>query len=139
MRCLCQGTKDPREVSVTLQDKSVLIVDDEYEMAMCVAALFRKAGAKVMRASSVDEAARYLSYFTFDLIVTDINMPMQNGYDLLHLLQREHVPTPIVACSGAMDAYLSKQEGFAYKIEKPVDPDELIRLATELTECSVLS
>jgi CheY-like chemotaxis protein len=124
---------------MAIAGKQILVVDDEYEVALGVAALLRQQGASVMRAASVDEAARYLSYFTFDLIFTDINMPLRSGYDLLYLIQDERIPTPIVAMSGAMDAYLSKQNGFAFKMEKPVDPEELVEVTEQLTEHSRLA
>ena len=120
--------------------KQILIVDDEKEIPRLLAAYLKNFGYMVMAANSVEEAAKYLTFFTFDLIITDIHMPNGTGYDLLRFIRSEGITAPVVAVSGAMEAYMaSETRDFARTLSKPVPVDEFMNVVRELTEVSAAS
>ncbi len=79
---------------------------------------------------------------TFDLLLTDIQMPAINGFDLLKLLRSSDIPQarsiPVVAVSARMDMNLSQlqEAGFSGCLNKPFTTDELIRLVIAIRQQS---
>jgi CheY-like chemotaxis protein len=72
----------------------------------------------------------------FDLIVSDIAMPGEDGYAFVRRL-REKRATPVVAVSaiatGPDDRRRALDSGFAEFVRKPVDPDELVETVARLS------
>lgn len=121
-----------------LKGKLVLVVDDDKELCRLIASVLRDKGANVMAANSVKEAAGQLLYFTFDLIIMDMNLPDGNGHDLLMMIRQAHLPAPVIAMSGAFDALMAVQEGgFDYRLEKPFESQAIVALAEKLTQVPV--
>lgn len=110
-----------------LSGKRILVVDDQKELTACIAGALELEGYQVSQANSVEEAADALDEHMYDLILTDINMPEQSGYDLLRLMKSESMPMPIVVMSGMhLEAWLAKSAGFADQIAKPFQMNEVI-------------
>lgn len=121
-----------------LTGKTILIVEDDKDQARVLAIFLRKLGANVLAANSLKEAAGQVMYFTFDLIILDLNLGDGTGYDLVRLLREAQIPTPVLAMSGAFDAYQAKQDGyFDYQIEKPIIKNDLRKLVLEITAIPV--
>ena len=66
-----------------LSGLNVLVVDDEPDARRIVARFLIECGAKTALASSAADAHRVLDNFAADVIVSDIGMPEQDGYDLI--------------------------------------------------------
>jgi CheY-like chemotaxis protein len=116
----------------------VLVVDDSAETLELLEMLFTRKGYEVFGAGSAAEAVRAARARRPGLIISDISMPGTDGYTLLAELRRmpglESVPA--IALTGhAMDEDRTRAlaAGFAVHIPKPVDPDELLRVARRLT------
>jgi PAS domain S-box-containing protein len=107
----------------------VLAVDDEADARELVATLLRRAGAEVRVAGSTDEALQILDAWTPDVLVSDLEMPGEDGYELLRRIRvGAHADLPAIA----LTAYAAAQEriraleaGFALHLPKPVDAAEL--------------
>ncbi len=103
---------------------SILLVDDDLTVRRVVAAHLRKQGYDVVAASGVDEAIMTLSGRHVQIVVTDIEMPGKDGYEMLRLL-REHYPLirPIVLTShDSLNTVLEvlKLGAFSF-VSKPID------------------
>lgn len=111
--------------------KRLLVVDDEPNLLRAVAACLKAENYEVTTARSGREALLQLAEAVPDLIVSDIRMPVMDGYKLARQLRGSPrtALVPIVFLT-ARDETADRIEGFragvdAY-ITKPFEPDELI-------------
>ena len=79
-----------------------MVVDDSQLIREVLRDILEREGYKVSAMINGDEAMRYAKNTHIDLIVTDIDMPVMNGFDLLKMLRtrEEHIKTPVVMISG---------------------------------------
>ncbi|HEX8251703.1 MAG TPA: ATP-binding protein [Thermoanaerobaculia bacterium] len=119
------GPADHRSL---LQGRRVLVVDDDRDTRLLLVAMLRQYGVDVVATASVDEALTAFADTTFDIVVSDIAMPTQDGYALLRRL-RDVSQTPVVAvsaiASGPLDRQRAIDAGFADFVRKPIDPAQL--------------
>jgi CheY-like chemotaxis protein len=121
----------------------VLIVDDEADARELVKRFLEECGAIPALAASGAEARGMLSTFRPDVIISDIGMPEQDGYDFIREIRSLGYKTPAIALTAfarAADRIRSVQAGYQSHLFKPVEPAELVamvaslagRMATEL-------
>jgi two-component system sensor histidine kinase/response regulator len=108
----------------------ILIVDDYADTAEMLALVLRRAGYETTIALSAVEAVKLAEATQFDLVLSDIAMPVMNGYELVTALRkrRDYRSTPIVAVTGlAMhdDRERSIRAGFNAHLTKPINPATL--------------
>jgi len=111
----------------------ILVVDDEADSRGFLSALLEEHGATVRVAGSTGEAIDIFTAGPPDVLVSDIAMPGQDGYDLIRLV-RDLAPhdggrTPAVALTAyvrAEDADAALTAGYQRHIRKPVIVSELI-------------
>jgi len=107
----------------------VLVVDDELPLLRAVARTLRAAGCTVTECELGSSAAALLSTQTFDVVLSDIDMPGLSGIELLKLLRQRNVEVPVVLMTGAptLETAMKAVEHGAFKyLTKPVDLDELV-------------
>ena len=123
----------------TLQGLSILVVDDELEARMVVAEMLRLEGAAVAVTDSAPSALRKLEAqgSHFDIIVTDIGMPLEDGYSLMRKLRSSKAGKRMLAI--AVTGYASRNDvaaamdaGFDLHVPKPVDFDTFVPLVRRL-------
>jgi len=109
--------------------KKLLIVDDEINMQKVLGILFHREGYIVKTVSNGREAVKYIeSGESFDLIISDLKMPVMDGIDLLKYLKQTGVSVPLIlitaygSISEAVDAMKLGAEDF---ITKPFNKDDL--------------
>jgi two-component system CheB/CheR fusion protein len=118
----------------------ILLVEDERATREALAKLLGKGGAKI---TAVDSAADAMAAFEVsrpDIIVSDIGLPTEDGYQLLQRirtleLERNEPPTPAIALTafaGRKDRKQARDAGFHKHIAKPVTPAVLIAAVTTL-------
>ncbi len=79
---------------------SVLIIDDETAVQKAVSAVLKREQMDVSCAGSGQLALDILKENTFDIILLDVIMPEQGGFDLLAELRRRRIYTPVILLSG---------------------------------------
>lgn len=87
--------------------RRVLIVEDHTPTRLAMSRLIRQAGAEVVTARDGEEGLGYLLTQHFDVLLTDLRMPVMDGFELLHhcmKLPESHRPTKIIAISGEYEA-----------------------------------
>jgi len=116
----------------TLKGIKVLVIDDDLDLAVMVAALLESRGARVATAGSGPEALGLLPSFRPDVLVCDINMPECDGYQLMRMVRIRHaqsgLPTAAVALTGELGVRTQTRAllaGFNAHLGKPFDPAEL--------------
>ncbi|MDP1655438.1 MAG: response regulator [Hylemonella sp.] len=111
--------------------KKVLIVDDSKTELMFLTDLLQKNGMTVKTAQDADEAFRRLTEEKPDLILMDVVMPGQNGFQLTRAINRtpEYTDIPIIICSSKnleTDRVWGLRQGARDYVTKPVDAAELM-------------
>ena len=120
-----------------LQNKRILVVDDDGKARDALSELLQGCGADVRAVASVGEALASLRKQEADLIVSDIAMPGEDGYALMRRLRDldagEGIPTLAVTGYGREEDQLRiLSAGFRRYVQKPVSATELVTAAAEL-------
>ncbi|MDB5336011.1 MAG: todS 3 [Planctomycetaceae bacterium] len=114
----------------------VLVVDDEPDARELMRRCLLASDVVPQLASSAEEAQDVLTRFTPDVILSDIGMPSQDGYEFMRALRRQGNQTPAVALTAFArpeDHIRSIQAGFQTHLPKPVEPAELLAVIAGLT------
>ena len=111
--------------------RKVLIVDDSKTELMFLTSVLQKYEMLVKTAQSAEEAFKRLAEDRPDLILMDVVMPGQNGYQLTRTISRspEYAGIPIIMCTSKSletDRVWGLRQGARDYITKPVDPVELL-------------
>src|SRR5262249_1614602 len=85
------------EISHALRGVKVLVVEDDPDALGMVRRALEEREAVVGGALSSDEALRILSDESFDVIVSDIGMPVRDGYELIQEVRKREIQTPAIA------------------------------------------
>lgn len=117
--------------------RAALVVDDSATMQEMVSVTLSKAGFAVTRASNGQEALGELKRGQFDLVVTDLNMPVMDGIELIKSLRT--LPnfkfTPVLMLTTEASGE-RKNEGRAAGatgwLTKPFDPDKLLSIVKKV-------
>lgn len=110
--------------------KNVLVVDDSKTELMFLSDLLQKRGLSVKTAENAEQAMAVLATAKPDLILMDVVMPGQNGFQLTRAIARtpEYADIPIIICTSKnqeTDKVWGLRQGARDYITKPVDPAEL--------------
>ncbi|WHZ10558.1 MAG: twitching motility protein PilH [Burkholderiaceae bacterium] len=111
--------------------QKVLVVDDSKTELLALTQLLQKNGLSVKTAENADEAMRRLDQEKPDLILMDVVMPGQNGFQLTRTISRNplYADVPIIMCTSKnqeTDRVWGMRQGARDYITKPVDAGELI-------------
>ncbi len=111
--------------------RKILIVDDSKTELMVLSDLLSKNGYIVATAENSDEAFRRLGEEKPDLILMDIVMPGQNGFQLTRAITRDpqYSSIPIIMCTSKnleTDRVWGMRQGARDYVTKPVDGAELL-------------
>ncbi|HTQ06717.1 MAG TPA: response regulator [Polyangiaceae bacterium] len=119
----------------------VLVVEDEPDAREIVGALLESRGAKVVLTASAAEAYSSLDHELPDIILSDIGMPDEDGYQFARRV-RTFSPerggkTPIVALTAyasPQDRRRTREAGYSYHLVKPVDAEQLVNVLEMLSK-----
>jgi len=123
-----------------MADKRILIVEDSPTMRQLIAFTLRRLpNVALVEASDGVDALRKLGGEMFDLIFTDINMPIMDGLKLVSLVRNDpafrHIPIVIITTEGAAE---DRQRGLALGandyLTKPIQAGRILAVARELLE-----
>lgn len=117
----------------------VLLVDDEADVRAITARLLQQAGAEVSVAAAAEEGLRLLQRDPPDVLLSDIGMPGQDGYELIRRVRA--LPDAVggrtpaaafTAYAGRDDSERALRAGYQLHLAKPVSPDALVSAVAEL-------
>jgi PAS domain S-box-containing protein len=122
-----------------LEGINVLLVEDEPDTREMLKAILEGCGAAVTEAGAADEALAALERAKPDVLVSDIGMPGENGYELIRRVRAlpaergGRVPAvALTAYAGTKDRRRALLAGFHTHLAKPVEPDELLAVVASL-------
>ncbi|MCK6417779.1 MAG: response regulator [Alphaproteobacteria bacterium] len=118
--------------------KSILLVDDNLFIQEIVADFLRNSGYRVEAAANGNKALLRLREKSFDLVLTDLIMPQEDGFSLISSIKK--LPTPpliIVMTSGSNDKVFQEklkalQDQGVKMIWKPFSKEDLLQMVNDL-------
>ena len=110
----------------------VLVCEDDVVVLKVIQVALEKENAQVVSVADGRKALQQLRENTFDLIITDIHMPYNNGDDILQLVRVEqNKNTPVIMISSDTEEEVIKlalKQGVNEFVKKPVDAAKLQKL-----------
>jgi twitching motility two-component system response regulator PilH len=111
--------------------QKILLVDDSKTELHFLTELLTRRGFRVRTAENAGEAMKRLSEEKPDLILMDVVMPGQNGFQLTRAITRDplYADVPIIMCTSKnqeTDKVWGMRQGARDYVVKPVNPDELV-------------
>jgi CheY-like chemotaxis protein len=142
------GSERPRAVmdrasvaiDATLQHLRILVVEDDPDTQELLKTLLERHGATVTTVGSGGDALSEIACSKPDVIISDIGMAGENGYDLIRKIRSMdpaaggRIPAiALTAYAGAADRRRALLAGFQTHLAKPVEPDDLLAVIQSLT------
>jgi PAS domain S-box-containing protein len=139
IRSSVRDAEVPQTTRVALEDVArhldgvrVLLVEDEADSREMISFLLTQAGASVTSVGSAAEALETIDALAPDVLVSDIGMAEQDGYDLLRLIRQRDSPSATIPAV-AVTAYARTEDrqhalaaGFHAHVSKPIVPRDLV-------------
>ena len=131
------GSIPAEAVDQVENDRVVVVADDSISVRKFVGRMLEKAGYRVKLASDGLEASEIVAQVGCHLVITDLEMPRMNGYELMaHLRQNpgtRRIPVLVVTSrAGAKHRDRAIKEGASGFLTKPVQEDQLIATVANL-------
>ena len=106
----------------------ILVVDDDDRIRELLKDYLTDNGYIVSTAENADQAKNKLEYLVFDIIILDVMMPGQNGYDLTKDIKKQmKVPVILLTAKGEVENRIKGLElGADDYLGKPFEPKELL-------------
>ena len=114
--------------------ETILVVDDERNYTLILAAVLEDAGFEALTANSGPEALDILSQSDVDLVVTDMKMPSMDGIELLEQIKKGDADLPVIMMTahGTVEKAVEAMQKGAYNyILKPFDNEQLVLYANK--------
>ena len=109
--------------------KKVLIMEDELNIRSFVVINLKRAGYDVIEAGDGQEALDAMDADFYDMIISDIMMPVMDGYELVRQLRDVGNTTPVLMIT-AKDAFDDMRQGFQSGVDdymvKPINVNEMV-------------
>ena len=116
---------------------------DQADARESISAILRTFGAEVVTAGSVKEAIDALDSARPNVLLADIAMPEQDGYDLIRRIRLASEPKVRTLAAAALTAYSSTEDrrrvltaGYHLHMSKPAEPAELAAAVSQLAKTS---
>lgn len=115
----------------------ILIVDDNAFIVEMIKNILDAGDYNIHACNNVDDALAEVDAREFDLVITDIIMPVKSGVELIREMKRRGVPTPILAITGgvenAIEDYVNYADLYADEtMSKPFRHREFIAVVERL-------
>ncbi len=113
---------------------SILIVEDDLTFSTMLKTWLGKKGFNIDTASSCAKARKTLSTDKFDLVLSDLRLPDQDGIQLLSWLRKNDIYTPFIIMTSYAEihsAVEAMKQGASDFVAKPIQPDELLKKIKE--------
>ena len=114
-----------------------MLVDDSVSVRRFVAQMLEKGGFEVVTATDGAEALERLIDTTVDIVITDLEMPRVNGYELIenlrHRASTQDVPVMVLTTrAGEKHWALARRLGVRHYVTKPVEEEAFVRLVRDV-------
>jgi CheY-like chemotaxis protein len=123
------GTKQGR-----LDVERILVIDDDRNIRVVLMKALENAGHEVDEAADGEEAIEYYVTMPYDVVISDINMPVKDGVESLLDLKTDYPDLKLIAISGEDASLLKAAEelGAIKAIPKPFSVSEVVDVVEEI-------
>ena len=125
--------------SSTLRGARVLVVDDDHDTREILSVMLSRYGTEIRTAGSAQEALDTFLAWKPDVLVSDIGMPVEDGYVLIQKIRalapeegRDVPAVALTAFAGVQDKEKAMTAGFQQHLSKPVEPVALARTVARI-------
>jgi signal transduction histidine kinase/ActR/RegA family two-component response regulator len=125
--------------ATSLRGVRVLVVDDDGDALQMISAVLRRSGAEVKACGSAGEALTALPQWRPDVLMSDIGMPHEDGYELIHKVRALNDENGGRVPAAALTAYARDEdrkraiaEGYQMHVAKPASSAELVAAVATL-------
>ncbi len=115
--------------STRIDGARVLLIEDSDDNRHLFESVLRSEGAFVKTAKNGKEGVDLASHDTFDIVITDIQMPVMDGYEAASTLRKKGFHNPILGLTAHAfreDRDRSKANGIDEHLTKPIDAETLV-------------
>ncbi len=131
-----EGFIDPGEITPTIikdREPVILVVDDAMSVREFISAFLQRNGFKILKAANGKEALELAKENDIDLLITDLEMPVMHGFDLIKQLRKieryEELPIIILTAQAGKNFQKKGAEAGANAfISKPFKEGDLLRM-----------
>jgi PAS domain S-box-containing protein len=123
----------------SLEGLHILVVDDETDALDLITIELAQHGARITGVTNAADALKVLEAGSIDLLISDIGMPVMDGYDLIREIRKEETTTGKHLPAVALTAYARVQDrmraimaGYSTHVAKPLDASELVTVVASL-------
>jgi CheY-like chemotaxis protein len=124
----------PASFATLLDGLRILVVDDEVDSRDLVTAILTRCGGEVKCCESAAEALKTFRAWKPDLVVSDIGMPIEDGYALIKKIRKLRLKLAKEVPAIALTAYATDDDrarslaaGFQVHVAKPIEPEALVK------------
>ena len=119
-----------------MKNPTLLLVDDDLAVLAALTNALRSRGFTVIDANNGEDAIRFAeTHPEIDVAILDVNMPKQDGWEVLHQLQLTSPLVPVILITALPDQLeRASQNGVAALLEKPLDIPLLLETIEELRQ-----
>jgi DNA-binding NtrC family response regulator len=121
--------RSPGERIPIMINRSLLVVDDEPTFLNCLVRDLSSSGLQITTATNGEEGINKINEEFFDLVMTDLSMPVYNGFQVIQAAKQRSRQTMVIVVTGnettetAVNAFHLGADDF---LQKPCDTDELL-------------
>jgi DNA-binding response OmpR family regulator len=115
----------------------ILVIDDEAALLMALARVLEQSGFEVFTAQSGREATAMILEHPIDLLITDLNMPDEDGFEIIRRLRKDHRELKVIAMSGTFGPNImtvAQKLGADATLSKPMTGTELLDCIRKLSD-----
>ncbi len=113
--------------------KRVLVVDDDPAVAKSIKRVLERAGYDVVLAPDGREAEARFRSQPIDLVLLDLNLPSESGWDVFERLTTREPYVPVIVITAMPNQYaMAQAAGVGALVEKPVEVPALLKLIKDL-------
>lgn len=120
-----------QEASTT---RAVLVVDDDDDVRKVLRLMLESGGYRVLEAADGRKALDQVRKQGIDLVMTDLVMPEQEGFETIQAIRREQPSLKVIAMSGAFGGEflrIAKLLGAHSTLQKPLRVDDVLRAVAD--------
>jgi DNA-binding NtrC family response regulator len=135
------GADTQAETTTEAPRVRTLLVEDEPNMVRTLSKILERRGHTVDSAPNGAEALRLLAAHAYDLVITDLNMPVMDGLQLLREMKARGLEAAVIVLTGygtIQSAVEALKLGAGDYLIKPCHPEELLLAASRLLELRAL-
>lgn len=117
--------------------KTILIVDDEADLADTYARLLKREGHECVVAYNMEDAVSLIDSRSPTLVISDITLPTGDGYEIARYVKQRLPETPVIlmtAYHAANSAEMARQAGASGYLRKPFANAELVATVRLFTD-----